>query len=95
MINERLQEKFNPLVDRELKHLSRKLKGGFCQTAFLFYIIAFRLQAFLHLPQFIHLSGLITATLFSSVIASCSHAFTHIPQAIQEVVQTFTTFGPL
>jgi len=26
MINERLQEKFNPLVDRELKHLSRKFR---------------------------------------------------------------------
>ena len=53
------------------------------------------MQASLHLPQLVHFSGFITATLFSIAMASFSQAFTHIPQAMQEVVQTLTTFGPL
>ena len=61
----------------------------------LMLMIAFVGHSLAHRPQFLQVSGLMYARLFSTVIASNLQTLAHLPQPIQALEQFFLATAPL
>jgi hypothetical protein len=67
----------------------------YTHALYLFTRMTFVGQISAHLPQFVHFSGSIPASLRSIVIAPHSQAFSQRLQPMQPALQTFRTNAPV